>query len=171
MKHPEDPISQDTTPDESPREIEDSELTISFHYMRVDDNIKFSIEGTIDKKCDVTIMGNIIFSSLNTAIINHIFVEDIMRKRGLGKKLLTRLEEELKKQGIQTIYACFTNPKTVDFFLHSQYKITTPEFESSQRTRADLTRVWDKRVKSEEDFRKLMADPEEHFGVIILVKK
>lgn len=62
-----------------------------------------------------------------------VYVDQCLKKKGIGKKLYTALESLLKKQGILNLYACIACPvqedayltrDSIDFHTHMGYAIT-----------------------------------------------
>lgn len=143
-------------------------MPISF---KIKEDGRFDIGG-IQKESNrgAVISGNI---AGDITKINHIFTDEELRGMGIGKALLAKLEEQLEKQGIKIIFPTFEKPETVEFFLHSGYRIIPVEslMEEEKRSLDIDAGAFDERVRCEDDFIALKGKEETRFKKILLIKE
>jgi len=94
--------------------------------------------------------------------LNCVKVDRLLRGMNLGSKLLTMLEEELKKLGIKTIYATFARPDQIGFFRSNGYVITPLELitKEIQEALAITPECFHSRVKNDRDYDDLLSKRE-----------
>ena len=112
---------------------------------------------------------------LNNVIkIDHIDLDEKLRRSGLSVELLRDLEEKLKDRGVDNFYASFYTIGTVEFFLKNGYEIISPNnINLSDEEKKKLfmkSKDFDQRVKSEADFQDLKTVEGIKFGKILLKK-
>jgi len=79
-----------------------------FNFRNNDYEEEFAIDGMISKKI---------------ARINHIYVPNKLRGKGLGAVLLKGLENQLAQCSVHTALPTFSKTATIEFFLHHDYKV------------------------------------------------
>ena len=128
--------------------IGDFEMPVSF---RKEDG-RFVVTGTQTESNEGGIISGRISGEL--AKINHIELTEKLRGVGVGKVLLTDLEEQLGKQGAKTIYAAFFNTSTIEFFLKNGY-IIIPVESLDEDTKKNLKfniNNFDTKINNKEEF-------------------
>jgi len=154
-------------PDKHEFKVGDLPVPVSFHMAK---NGRFKINGLAESGDGVIISG---ISAKDQAKINHIFLAEHLRGAGLAAALLAELEEDLRTQGVQTVYPAFYNTDTVEFFMKNGYEII-PFSSMSEEQKIRLVmdeKDFDQRVVSRDVFLKLKSVDPEDFKKILLAKK
>lgn len=106
------------------------------------------------------------------AKINHIVLTERLRKTGISNELIRHLEDKLIERGVETIYAGFYIPETVNFFLKSGYTIISKESLTEEIKKNLLLNPedFDSKVIDRETFDSL-KDTEDGTKKILLMKE
>ena len=154
-----DPVSAGNSASEF-LEIEDIVIPVAF-VQNAEGN--FRVSGVQEStKAGVVISGRI---ASGMAKINHLFVDESLRRTGVTDLLYTTAEKSLADEGVKIIYAGFYNPGSVKVFLRNGYKvISTDSLSEEVKTSLKLNPAdfgTDKKILMEKEVVTYKNKPEE----------
>ncbi len=166
-------IDAEKARDETAHTIEVSGLQIPVEFI-TDEEGRYGLRGIEETTGDgIIISGRI---ACEQAKINHLNIGEKLRDsggefKGVANRVLADTELELKKRGVETIYAGFLNPSSVVFFTKNGYEVRpfSTLTEKQQLALGLNPQDFDARIGSINDFDALKDRQDPH--KILLVKK
>ena len=148
----------------NPIELKAKDLSIQVSFFKKDN--RFRISGIDKEESGVIISGRI---NEDLVKINHFEVAKDLRGIGIGVVLLLKLVDELKKQGVKTVYCKFSHSDIINLLLKNGYEIISPGLLTEDVKKKLLINPidLDERINSIEDYDNIQSNqPDIHKQIL-----
>jgi GNAT superfamily N-acetyltransferase len=118
------------------------------------------------------------YIDLESAVVNHIEVDESFRGLGVGKELISDLEERLRERGVKKILAVFGKKNTLEYLLRCGYDVVdSNSISDEEKKRLGILDGYDfdVRITDKKSFDSVVENEEDkeymEVGKVLLEKK